>query len=103
MATKLLKNVSRECLAVEDLAGRRQIVTLVAGDEIQFRGVGKRMTYEVPIQAVYNLALIFTCHKWYREKMAEYNRKCKLGIRTRRPRRMARVFNQVLYEALKLK
>lgn len=103
MATLLTKKISRETLAVTDHPGRKIIVTLEPGDMITFRAKGKRMTYEVPLAACYNLALIFTVNSWYKEKMKVWKEKKKMGVRCRKPKRISAIFNQKYYEALKLK
>ena len=103
MATLLTKPISRETLAVTDHPGRKIIVTLEPGDMITFRAKGKRTAYEVPLAACYNLALIFTVTSWYKQKMKVYKEKQKLGIRSRKPRKISAIFNQKYYEALKLK
>jgi hypothetical protein len=103
MATLLTKPVSRETLAVTDHPGRKIIVTLEPGDMISFRAKGKRTTYEVPLAACYNLALIFTVNSWYKEKMKVWKEKKKMGVRCRKPKRISAIFNQKYYEALKLK
>jgi hypothetical protein len=102
MARKLLKDITRETLAVTDSKGNCQIVTLKAGDMLEFRSKGKRFRYEVPLAACYNMALIYTAHLWYKEKMAKYLRDKKDGRRVKRPRQLSRIFNAKLYEALKM-
>ena len=103
MATLLTKPIRRETLAVTDMAGRKQIISLEPGDMLTFRSKGKRMTYEVPIAACYNLALIFTVNSWYRNKMKVWKEKKKMGVRCRKPKRISSVFNQKYYEALRIK
>ena len=103
MATVLTKPISRETLAVTDHPGRKIIVTLEPGDMISFRAKGKRTTYEVPLAACYNLALIFTVNSWYKQKMKVWKEKKAHGVRCRKPRRISSIFNQKYYEALKLK
>ena len=100
---KLLKDVNRETLAVTDLKGNTQIVTLKAGDMLEFRTKGKRFRYVVPLAACYNLALIYTAKQWYKDKLARYQEGKKEGKKMRRPRPLPRIFNQNLYEALKMK
>jgi len=103
MATLLTKDVTRETLAVTDMRGRKVIITLKAGDMLEFRSKGKRTRYEVPLAACYNLGLIYTVNEWYKERIAKYNEKKKMGMRSRKPKRMPRIFNQSYYEALKMK
>lgn len=103
MATLLTKDITRETLAVTDMKGRKMIVTLKAGDMLEFRPKGKRIRYEVPIAACYNMALIYSTSQWHKERMKKYHEKKKLGFRVRMPKRMPRIFNQKFYEALKMK
>jgi hypothetical protein len=100
MPTKLLKDVKRETLAVIDTKGRLQIVTLKAGDMLEFRAKGKRFKYSVPLAACYNMALIYTAHEWQRARIERYNERRKNGERAKKPRPLARIFNPKLYEAL---
>jgi hypothetical protein len=79
------------------------VVTLKAGDMLEFRGKGKRFKYEVPLAACYNLALIYTIHQRQKEKVAKWSEDKKHGSRARRPRSLPKFFNQKLYEALQLK
>jgi hypothetical protein len=103
MATLLNKDISRETLAVTDMKGRKMIVTLKAGDMLEFRPKGKRIRYEVPLAACYNMAMIYTANEWYKEKLEKYHAKKKAGYRVKRPKRMPRIFNQKFYEALRMK
>ena len=105
MATLLSKDIVRECLAAttSEFPGRKLVVTLEAGDMISFRAKGKRYKYSVPLQAVYNMALIYTHHEIHKEKMTEYKMKKKLGTRCRKPKALPRIFSAKYYEALKLK
>ena len=103
MATKLVKNLTRECLAATDAQGRVLMITLEAGDEVSLRAKGKKYSYSVPIQAVYYLALINHVTSRYKIRMAEYKQKRKDGIRCRKPGHMPRVFSPSLYEALRIK
>ena len=102
MATKLLKPISRETLAVSDMKGNIQVMTMVPGDMLEFRGKGKRFRYEVPIAAVYYLAIIHTHQQIYKEKLIEYDRCKKAGIKKRKPHPLPRVFSPKLYEALRI-
>lgn len=102
MARKLMKDITRETLAVTNTKGEPQIITLKAGDMLEFRSKGKRLRFEVPLAACYNMALIYTVHQWYKEKMAKYLRDKKDGRRVKRPRQISKIFNAKLYEALKM-
>ena len=103
MATLLTKDISRETLAVTDMRGREIIITLKAGDMLEFRSKGKRTRYEVPLAACYNMSLIYTVNEWHKEKLKVYNEKKKMGFRVKRPKRLSRIFNQSYYEALRMK
>ena len=100
MVRLLIKNITRQTLKVTDLRGAPQIVTLRGGDMLEFRTKGKRYRFEVPLQACYNLALIYTAQQRYKERMAKYLEGRKNGRKMKRPRPLARIFNPKLYEAL---
>jgi len=103
MATLLTKDINRETLAVENTKGEKQIITIKAGDMLEFRSKGKRFRYEVPLQACYHMALIYTAHFWYKDKLAKYLKAKKEGRRVKRPKKLAPIFNAKYYEALKIK
>jgi len=103
MAIKLLKDITRETLMVTNSKGETQIITLKAGDVLEFRSKGRRFRYEVPLQACYHMALIYTAHLWYKEKMARYLQAKKDGRKVKRPKKLAPIFNPKLYEALSIK
>jgi len=103
MTTKLIKDIHRETLAVTDLKGNVQIVSLKGGDMMEFRSKGKRFRYEVPLQACYHMALIFTAQQWYKKKLAKYIEEKKAGKKVKRPRPLSPIFSPKLYEALRLK
>jgi hypothetical protein len=102
MATLLSKDVKRETISVTDMKGNTMIVTLKAGDMVEFRGKGKRVRYEVPLAACFNLAMIYTAHERYKERMKRYEEGRKQGRKMKRPRLMPKIFNEKLYQALKL-
>jgi len=103
MAIKLLKDITRETLMVTNSKGETQIITLKAGDVLEFRSKGRRFRYEVPLQACYHMALIYTAHLWYKEKMVRYLQAKKDGRKVKRPKKLAPIFNPKLYEALSIK
>lgn len=102
MATLLRKDVKRETIAVTDMKGNTMVVTLKAGDMLDFRPKGKRYRYEVPLAACLNLAMIYTAHERYKERVERYNEGRKQGRKMKRPKQMPRIFNEKLYQALKL-
>ena len=102
MPTILTKDITREALLASDMQGRKLIVTLKGGDMVSFRPKGRRIRYEVPLLACYNMAIIYSAHEWHRERMKIYLEKKKAGYRVRKPRRLPRIFNQKYYEALKM-
>ena len=103
MATKLIKDITRETLMVTNSKGEKQIITLKAGDMLEFRSKGRRFRYEVPLQACYHMALIYTAQQWYKKRMVKYLRDKKDGRRVKKPKRLAPIFNPKLYEALRIK
>ena len=102
MATLLRKDVVRETYAATNRRGEKIIVTLKAGDMLEFRLKGKRTRYEVPLQSCFNMALIQYMEDQYKDKLKNYNIKKKLGLRTKRPKRPARIFSKKWYQALKM-
>ena len=102
MAKKLLKDITRETLAVTNMKNDIQIVTLKAGDMLEFRAKGKRLRFEVPLAACYNMALIYTAQQWYKQRMIKYLVDKKEGRRVKRPRPLSKIFSPKLYEALKM-
>jgi hypothetical protein len=102
MATLLKKDIKRETMAVTDMKGNKMIVNLKAGDILEFRGKGKRYKYEVPLAACFNLAMIYTAHERYKERIKRYEDGKKEGRKMKRPKQMPKIFNEKLYQALKL-
>jgi len=102
MATLLQKDVKRETIAVTDIKNNKMIVTLKAGDMLEFRPKGKRYKYEVPLAACFNLAMIYTASERYKERVKRYEEGRKEGRKMKRPRQMPKIFNEKLYQALKL-
>ena len=103
MATKLIKDIKRETLAVTNLKREIQIVTLKAGDMLEFRSKGRRFVYEVPLQACYHMALIYTAQIWYKKRLAKYIQDKKDGKKVKKPKPLSPIFNPKLYEALRIK
>ena len=60
MATLLKKDIVRETYSVTDFRGRKVIVTLKAGDMLEFRVKGKRTRYEIPLASCMNLEYLVT-------------------------------------------
>lgn len=103
MATLLKKDITRETYSVTDRRGRKVLVTLKAGDMLEFRVKGRRIRYEVPLASCLNLAFIQFMEDNYKERIKEYNRKKSLGMRSRRPKRPPRIYGDKWYKALKFK
>jgi hypothetical protein len=103
MATKLLKDLTRETLAVTNTKNEIQIVTLKAGDSLEFRSKGRRFRYEVNLQACYYMAVIQSAQRWYQEKLARYIELKKAGKKCKRPKPLPSIFHPKLYEALRIK
>jgi hypothetical protein len=98
----LKKDIRRETFSVTDMKGNVMIVTLKAGDMLEFRAKGKRYKYEVPLAACLNLAMIYTAHERYNDRIKRYEENKKAGGKMKRPRQMPRIFSERLYQALKL-
>ena len=102
MATLLTKDVVRETLCVTNRKGEKVIVTLKAGDMLEFRVKGKRLRYEVPLQSCFYMAMIQYIEDAYKRKVKRYKERKILGLRSKRPKRPARIFSKKWYEALKM-
>ncbi len=102
MATLLTKDVKRETLAVTNRRGEKVIVTLKAGDMLEFRIKGKRTTFEVPLQSCFYMGMIQYMEDAYKRKVKKYKEKKLLGQRSRRPKRPPAVFSKKWYQALKM-
>lgn len=102
MATLLKKDVTRETYGVTNRSGQKVLVTLKAGDTIEFRVKGKRTRYEVPLASCFNLAMIQYVEDQYRAKVKRYKERQSLGLRTKKPKRPARLFSKKWYDALKM-
>lgn len=98
MATKLIKEITREAMSRN---GAPLLVTLCPGDVISFRYKGKRTRFELSIGHALNLAKLITIEKMYQEKLEEYNRKRKAGMRVKRPKRPSLFMNKMYHRALK--
>ena len=102
MATLLAKDVTRETYGVTSRKGDKIIVTLKAGDMLEFRGKGKRIRYEVPLGSCYYLAMIQYMEDQYKKKVKRYKERKSLGLRTKRPKRPPQIFSKKWYKALKM-
>ena len=84
MATKLLKEISREYRQ----GNETYIVTLNPDCTITFRKKGYKTRFSTALAGCYNLAIICQAEMTYRDKMEEYNRRVKLGVKgLRKPKR----------------
>lgn len=97
---KLLKSITRETLRMTDRKNLPVIVTLKAGDFLEFRSKGKRFRIEVPLAACYNMALVYTAKELYAIKLKRYLEGRKDGRRMRKPRQFPKIFNPKVYECL---
>lgn len=101
MATKLLKNITRQTLAVTNRKGEPVIVTMMAGDILEFRVKGKRMRMQISLAHCFNLAFIMDADSRHRDSVAEYNRKKKLGYKNlRKPKAPFLPFNGMYFKAI---
>jgi hypothetical protein len=80
MATLLLKDITRETLGVTNRRGQKVIVTLKAGDILEFRVKGKRTRFEVPLQSCYYMAMIQFLEDEYKEKVKRYKLRKQHGL-----------------------
>ena len=102
MATLLTKDVIRETIAVTNRRGEKVVVTLKAGDTLEFRVKGKRTRFEVPLQSCFYMSMIQYMEDAYKRKVKRYKEKKLLGERVRRPKRPPKIFSKKWYEALKM-
>jgi len=92
MATHLLKETSRAYRQGQ----KTFIVTLNPDATITFREKGKRTRFTASLAGCYNLAMITQAEQNYKERMENYNRRKKLGVKgIRCPKRptLADMFN----------
>lgn len=100
MATKLIKDVTRETLAIKSRKGRPVIVTLAGGDLLQFREKGKRKTFEVSLGHCFNLAFIMQHEQDYKQKLERYNEQKKYRSKLKKPKRSALPFNGIYFKVI---
>ena len=101
MAIKLLKSITRETLAVTNRRNEPVMVTLKAGDLLEFRVKGRRMRMEISLAHCMNLATIMDADYRYRCAMEEYSRKKKLGYKNmRKPKKPFLPFNGIYFKAI---
>jgi hypothetical protein len=100
MATLLTKPLTRETLALRNRRQEKMLVTLLPGDEIEFRAKGRRTRYQVPLAQVLNLALIATLEKRYKKRWDRYRRLKAQGQRVKRPKAPPRLWSRKFYQAL---
>lgn len=101
MATLLKRDITRETYGVKDHKGSKVLVTLKAGDMLEFRVKGKRIKYEVPLETCMRLAFIQFMEDQYKKKVIEYKKKKSIGQKTKRPKAPPRIFSEKFYKALK--
>lgn len=102
MATLLTRDVVRETYSVTNRKGEKVIVTLKAGDMLEFRIKGKRLRIDVPLGSCYYLAMIQHMEDEYKKKVKRYKLRKLLGQRTKRPKRPPQIFSKKWYQALKM-
>jgi hypothetical protein len=102
MATLLKKDVIRETYSVTNRSGQKVIATLKAGDMLEFRVKGKRTRYEVPLASCFNMAMIQYIEDQYKQKVKRYKNRQSIGLRSKKPKRPARLFTKKWYDALKM-
>ena len=102
MTTLLKKDIKRETIAVTDFRNNKLIVILKAGDMLEFKIKRKKYGYIVPLAACFNLAMIYTAKERYDEKLKKYEEGKKIGRKMKKPKLLPKIFNEKLYQALKL-
>lgn len=101
MAILLTKNVTRQTIAVTNRKNEPVMVTLKAGDLLEFRVKGKRMRMEISLAHCFNLAFIMDADHRHHCAMEEYNRKKKAGYKNmRKPKKPFLPFNGIYFKAI---
>lgn len=106
MATKLTKPVVREMLSGAEMsrgkyANRAILVSLLPGDEVEFRIKGTRQRFSVYLGHCFRLAQILTLESQYKDKVKAYQERKKSGARAIRPRKPMLPFSKVYFDATK--
>lgn len=111
MATKLLKTITRETLALTTARGKYGdkpiLVSLEGGDMLSFRIKGTQQVFKVSLGHALNLAIMITMESQYRVKLDTYKDKVKLKKkgqylgRVVKPKRPAMPFNKIYFKATK--
>lgn len=78
---------------------RPVIVSLLPGDEIEFRAKGTRTAYRVYLGHAFRLAQALSMEEIYRDKVKAYQIKKKAGQRAVKPRRPMIPFNKIYFDA----
>jgi len=80
---------------------RQILVTLLPGDEIEFRMKGTRRKYSIYLGHCFVLAQAMTAEQEYQERLAEYKAKKKAGLkRMRRPKKAQVPVSTFYYKAM---
>ena len=85
MARKLLNPVSRDMAL--PVFGKQFVVTLHPGDMVGFRKRRGKKEYMISLHDILIPAIRNTVREDYQEALKEYNRKRKLGVSCRKPKR----------------
>lgn len=101
MARLLTKNITRQTLAVTNRKSEPVVVTLKAGDLLEFRVKGKRLRMEISLAHCFNLAFIMDADRRYHDTVEEYNKKKKAGYKNlRKPKKPFLPFNGIYFKAI---
>ncbi len=103
MATKLIKPVKREMLSSGLERGKNRarpiIVSLLPGDELEFRAKGTRQSYRVYLGHCFRLAQGLTMETMFKERVKKYNHDRKYRSGLRKPKRPLIPFNKIYFDA----
>lgn len=101
MAIKLLKSITRETLAVTNRRNEPVMVTLKAGDLLEFRVKGRRMRMEISLAHCFNLSIIMDADHRHHVAVEDYTRKKKAGYKNlRKPKKPFLPFNGIYFKAI---
>lgn len=110
MATKLLKQVSRETVRTKATkngrickdyeVGRPIIVSLNPEETISFRVKGTKTKYTVHFSNVFTLAKVVELELMYRSKVENYKLRKAAGLRTKKPKRPSLMESSLIRKGL---
>lgn len=99
MAVKLIRPIERELFSTTR-SNENIVITLKAGDLVEFRVKGRRTRVEVSLAHCFVLAQLIDANIRYNEAMKAYAEKKKMGLKARKPKKVAIPVNKIYFKAL---